>query len=275
MIEINQTFIDVDFLAAIIDRSNLIVLDCSTSSKVSSSNNELGVIPGARFFDLKNVFRNCGSEFPNTIPSQETFQEGCRNLGINNDSLIVVYDNVGIYSSPRVWWLFKIMGHKNVVILNGGLVEWKIKGNLVYDTYTDKVPKGNFTVSYDVNRYRSFEQIKKNLETQNELIIDVRSAGRFRGEELEPREEIISGNIPNSINIPFKEVLKDHLIKSDEALINVFSELKTKKTLIFSCGSGTTACIVLAAANNVLSNNNLALYDGSWTEWVLKNGIVN
>ncbi|PCJ00830.1 MAG: sulfurtransferase [Flavobacteriales bacterium] len=247
---------------------NLIVLDASqkaiTSDKTVENNLQ---IPGARHFDLKNNFRDSSSDLPNMLPSAVQFELEAQKLGVNSSSIIVVYDNLGIYSSPRVWWMFKIMRHKNVFVLNGGLPDW-LKNN--YPT-EEKQPQqyelGNFKTQFNSANVKDYDFIKAKLNNEKNIVIDARSTGRFNGTAPEPREGLRSGHIPNSFNIPFGDVLENGKYKSKEKLAKVFSKINPEnKELIYSCGSGLTACIILLAGELVLPNTT-SVYDGSWTEW--------
>ena len=173
-----------------------------------------------------------------------------------------------MYSSARVWWLFKAMGHKNVAVLNGGLPDWVSK-NMPTEPLNLKsqFTEGNFKANLNLDIVRRFKDVFKNVSSQDEFIVDVRSADRFNCLVPEPREGLRMGTIPNSINIPYTDVLENGKIKSDKELEAIFNSLtKEKRKIVFSCGSGLTACIVMLAAQKVLKNN-LAVYDGSWTEW--------
>ena len=260
-----------------LNSSDLIILD------VSGSNNKAGLTPefqnkkikGARYFDLENTFSNSNGLFPNTFPSEEQFEKGCRSLGIKNSSRIVVYDNLGIYTCPRVWWMFKVMGHEKVHVLNGGLPDWINKGFETVEHYQLKNKSSDYKTKLQVENIRSIDFIKSNISEQKHLLIDARSEGRFNGTAKEPREGLRSGHIPNSINIPFSYMLKSGKYKSLAELKAIFKSYDLEdRSLVFSCGSGITACIVLFASEMVL-NNSTSVYDGSWTEWasLTKEGI--
>lgn len=252
-----------------LDNQNLIILDCSPKSNMAGLNSDFGneKIEGARYFDLKNNFSDPSSIYPNTLPTSEKFVENCRKLGISNSSEIIIYDNLGVYTSPRVWWMFNVMGHNNVSVLNGGLPEW-IKLELPTQTkYASNIEIGHFTPNFRKEMISDFDFIKKNLIKKNALIIDARNQDRFNGVIAEPREGLRSGNIPNSINIPFQDVLENGKFKEKNQLRLVFKDIDNEsKELVFSCGSGVTACIVYLASELIL-NNKKSLYDGSWTEW--------
>lgn len=263
------TVVSVDWLKNHLSDPDLVILDTSPKSNKSGLTSELEnlQIPNAKYFDLKNVFSDQKAEFPNTMPSIEKFEEGCQQLGINNTSKIVVYDNLGIYASPRVWWMFKVMGHNHVAVLDGGLPEWVSQGNATEAVIHRMVKTGDFEAQASLEKIKDYQFIKSNITNQRHLVIDARSSGRFDGTAPEPREGLKSGHIPNSVNLPFQNVLSDHKFKSPSELKKLFEELNVKnQPLSFSCGSGLTACIILLASEMV-QDNETSVYDGSWTEW--------
>jgi thiosulfate/3-mercaptopyruvate sulfurtransferase len=230
-------------------------------------------IPNTRPFDLKNVFLDPTSPYPNTLPQVEKFELECRKLGINQDSEIVVFDNNGIYSSPRVWWLFNVMGHQQIAVLNGGLSEWIKMGFETEKKQIRNLKPGNFKAKFDESLVVSFEQVLTNTREKEFTIIDARSESRFNGIGEEPRKHLKSGKIENSINIPYQEVLQNGKYKSEKELHELFEEkCKNEKDLVFSCGSGMTACIVMLASQ-IGYKDSLKVYDGSWTEWAELNDL--
>ncbi len=262
------SLVSVEWLFNKINAPEVVILD-ATITKVTKEkiSDKTGIIPNSIYFDLKHTFLNKLSPFPNTVPSQNDFECLVQNLGINNNDLIVVYDAHGIYSSPRVWWLFKLMGHEHVFVLNGGLPAWKAKGYSNEGSYISKSKIGNFKSKIRFQQLTRYEQIVANLASKRFVIIDARSEERFQGKAKEPRPTLKSGNIPNSFNIPYSAVLDKGKMKSISDLNHVFRLFKNEnRTLVFSCGSGITACIVLLASTLVLKNKK-SIYDGSWTEW--------
>lgn len=268
--------VSVDWLHSNLSDENILVLDSSLNSTVDGKHTEYAgkVIPGALYFDLKNNFSDQTSNFPNTVPSEEQFESECHKLGISNDTLIVVYDNMGVYSSPRVWWLFQVMGHQNVFILDGGLPAWIEAGKEVVDDYQHNIKTGSFKAVMNTSLVVSFEQIRQNCTVGDFTILDARSEGRFKGSSPEPRKELKSGHIPNSINLPYQSVLEGYQFKRPDDLKQLFDSVSTQDVpMVYSCGSGLTACIVLVAGL-IAGRRSLKVYDGSWTEWAVKNGLV-
>jgi thiosulfate/3-mercaptopyruvate sulfurtransferase len=263
-ISIKEPVVSVKWLHHHLDAENLIILDGTINKVFDTSQNQ---IPNTRFFDIKKKFSDTSAPFPSTIASQEQFQKEARALGINKDSAIVIYDDKGIYSSARVWWLFKAMGHHNIAVLNGGFPEWKKVG---YDTEAMSLCKGglgNFKANYQPELMKFFDDVKKASDTKSHTIVDARSAGRFKSQEPEPRESLRMGTIPSSKNLPFTDLLKDGILKPKSELEPIFDSVVTKEDdIIFSCGSGITAC-VLALGAEISGYENISVYDGSWTEW--------
>ncbi len=267
--------VSVDWLSENLNTLNLVILDVSIESNVANIKVEFpGIqIIGARYFDLKGSFSDLENPLPNTLPHPEAFALACRKLGINNNSTIVVYDNIGIYASPRVWWMFKSMGHENIAVLDGGLPDWKNKNYPTESIHTQEIPEGNFKAIFNSNLQKSASQILENVSTKKAVVIDARSNGRFCGLIPETRENLKSGHIPNSVNLPFLEVLKDGKFLPPTEISKIFKKLKTEnRPHIYTCGSGLTACILMLASE-LISKKNHYLYDGSWTEWGQLEGV--
>ena len=251
------------WLARHIDDENVIVLDASV--QISA---EQAFIPNSRRFDFKSVFCDTTCELPGMMPSEEIFNLEAKKLGINRDSVIIAYDNEGIFSAPRAWWMFNAMGHKNVYVLDGGLPKWINEKRPVTTAINKSSQAGDFYGQLETSYIKTAEDILKIHLNDNVQIIDARSAGRFNGTETEPREGLRSGHIPQSINIPFTSLLQDGEYLQISKLKNIFSdaEIDASKQQIFSCGSGITACVVLLAFR-MAAYDSMHIYDGSWTEW--------
>jgi thiosulfate/3-mercaptopyruvate sulfurtransferase len=246
--------------------SNLIVLEARLEQNQSNLENQNPglLIKGSRLFDIKNNFSDTNNPLPNTFPSEEKFTAESQKLGINSNSTIVVYDTLGIYSSPRAWWMFKAMGHPNVFVLDGGLPEWIKEGFPTEKQQQTTFSKGNFVAKFQPKLIINKEQILENITTKKALLMDARSADRFYATLEEPRVGLRSGHIPGSINVPFTELQQDGKFKSTGELKEILK--LNDQPLFFTCGSGITACIVLLACE-LISDNPKAVYDGSWTEW--------
>lgn len=270
-----KSLASVDWLYQNLNDENLIILD-ATIPKVTADKEVLNdgfQIKKAIFFDIKNVFSDIKAVFPNTVLSPKEFEKKAQDLGINNNSYIVVYDHLGIYSSPRVWWMFQLMGFKNIAVLNGGFPEWKSKNYPVEKPILQKKAKGNFKVNYKASKIKFTKDVLLNIENNNLLVADARSKGRFYGTENEPREDVKSGHIPNSVSLPYSNIILNGKMKTEEELKLIFKKTNPdNKEFIFSCGTGITAS-VLALGADLIGYNSYSVYDGSWTEWGSTNNL--
>lgn len=243
-------------------------------------------IPGAVFFDLDKI-SDVTSDMPHMLPSEAAFEQAASTLGIKNDDGVVVYDSKGIFSAARVWWMFRAFGHEKVWILDGGLPNWKASGftvtsegpqllhgeaavAVVQKVYAGKeVPKSQYKATLQPHLVWSVEQMKDNLEEKKFQVIDARGKARFNGTAPEPRKGVRGGHIPGSKCVPFTEVLSPTgtLLPAEE-LGSKFENagVPTDGPIVASCGTGVTACI-LALALHRLGKQDVAVYDGSWTEW--------
>jgi thiosulfate/3-mercaptopyruvate sulfurtransferase len=271
--------VSTDWLRKNFINKNIKILDCSwhmpTTQRSGKLEFEQTHIPGSIFFDI-DEFSDKNSEFPHTILPADIFSEMISNLGISNQDHIVVYDSLGIFSSPRVWWMFQYFGHKEVFILDGGLVKWLKEKKEIETGKGKKYPKTNFKVTENKSMLKIYDDIKNNIINNQFQVIDARSKGRFLGTEPEPRANLKSGSIQNSINLPWNECIdpetKCFLDKS--LLEKKFKALKIKldQPVVFSCGSGVSACVI-GKAFNIVNNNEPIIYDGSWSEWAIKEGL--
>jgi thiosulfate/3-mercaptopyruvate sulfurtransferase len=267
----SQPLVSIDWLVANMNHPDLIILEASLpkpGTKQANQDVSQLKIKNARIFDIENTFSDTNSPLPHTMPTPAAFTEEAQKLGINQDSIIVVYDNIGVYSSPRAWWMFRSMGHQAVFVLNGGLPAWKQAG---FDceplTSPVSIKKGNFIANYQANLISNVADVLEAIQDENKVVIDARAEERFLGEVAEPREGLRRGHIPNSANIPFAKVQNANEMLEKPALEKVFEAVADKEqSLIFSCGSGVTACI-LALGAEIAGYSNISVYDGSWSEW--------
>ena len=202
------------------------------------------------------------------LPSVDEFQQAAQKLGINSDSTIVCYDAMGIFSSPRAWWMFKAFGHDKVFVLNGGLPKWIEAGGATQEHFSQSQKIGNFQSKFQSEMVFSANQVLESIGNPKIQVIDARSRGRFNAEEPEPRKGSRGGHIPGASCLPFTELLNDGLFKNKAQLSEQFQSVvkKDAERLVFSCGSGVTAS-VLALVADECGYNNLTVYDGSWAEW--------
>lgn len=253
---------------------NLVVL-MTTMDDIASGqpeNKPLGYIPGARMFDFEHVICAPDSNLPHSMPTPEFFQREVQKLGINADSKVVVYDNQGILSAPRVWWMFKTMGHEQVSVLDGGLPAWQALDYPLASVLEQPAQQGDFTSRYQGHLIFSAQQVLN--KSHQAIVIDARASGRFFATSPEPRKGLRSGHIPDSKNLPFSKCIEQGYLRGNDHLKSLFTGLvidqrhgqEQERQLVFSCGSGVTACILALAACQA-GYTNLAVYDGSWSEW--------
>jgi thiosulfate/3-mercaptopyruvate sulfurtransferase len=224
-------------------------------------------IPGAVFFDI-NAIADPATDLPHMLPSPEGFAEAASALGLRRDATIVVYDAHGIYSAPRVWWTLRVMGFPKVFVLDGGLKKWRAEGRPV-DTTERPLPPADVEPAFDPGLVYDLQAVRNALERGGAQVVDARPAARFRGEAAEPRAGLRSGHMPGSRNLPFGEVVNpDGTLKSAGELRAVFDTARVDLAapIVTSCGSGVTAA-TLALALARLGREDVAVYDGSWTEW--------
>ena len=224
-------------------------------------------IPGAAFFDIDDLSDET-SALPHMLAPAPKFASRMRNLGLGDGNLIVVYDGMGIYSAPRAWWMLRAMGHEETAVLDGGFPKWKREGRPIEDLVHQPYPR-HFTPRPNNALVRGFSQIMSNLESGREQVIDLRSAGRFAGKEIEPRPGVRPGHIPGSVNVPYTELSgADGTLKSRPELLEAFRRLgvETIRPSVTSCGSGITAAIGMLALA-ATGKEDVSLYDGSWSEW--------
>jgi thiosulfate/3-mercaptopyruvate sulfurtransferase len=224
-------------------------------------------LPGAAFFDVE-VIADPSSGLPHMLPSPEQFGRQVGELGIDNADRVVVYDADRFLASARVWWTFRIMGHREVMVLDGGLSAWMAAGQPVESGEVTLAPR-TFHARFDPGLVRSLEQIRGGLDKADEQIVDVRSAGRFQGRDPEPRAGLRAGHIPGSVNLPFGDLIDtDGRMEPNDQLAMSFdgAGIDLRLPLTASCGSGVSAAVQALAANQ-LGKEDVAVYDGSWAEW--------
>ncbi|EAR55986.1 hypothetical rhodanese-related sulfurtransferase [Photobacterium sp. SKA34] len=252
-------------------QDNIVVLDATSFMPGVDRDPEQELIeqriPHACFFDFNNKLAAPDSDLPHMLPSAELFSLEVSKLGISNDTHVVIYDSLGMFSAPRGWWMFKTMGHNNVSVLDGGLPAWLEAGFELESGELESVIPMDFNAQLQSEWVIDAEHLNELLTDKNVAVIDARPRARFMGSVKEPREGIRSGHMPNAKNLPFGELLDNgHFIALAEIKAK-FDTLSTpEQRLIFSCGSGVTACI-LALAANLIGRKVLTVYDGSWTEW--------
>ena len=277
-----MNIVSIDWLERNLENSEVIILDCSwhlpNTNRSGTQEFLKERIPKAVFFDIDEICDK-KSSYPHMIPDENYFSQKVSELGILNNHHIITYDTLGVFSSARVYWMFKQFGHKKISILNGGLKYWKLNNKKLETSTPQKNKKSQYTAKLEHSKIKIFEDIESNLKYKKFKLIDARPSGRFNGIDPEPRIEIKSGNIKNSINIPFSSVINSETgcFKDKEELEKIFkkNQVKVKDDIVFSCGSGVAACVVGLAYNTLSHENNFDVFDGSWTEWALRNNLKN
>lgn len=263
-----NNLLSVHQLQAALGASNLVVLFTSMADIASgvAEPTPAGLIPGSQFFDFEQMFCDKDCHLPHTMPSAAWFEQQARKLGINSDSQIVVYDSKGLYSAPRVWWMFKAMGHQQVKVLDGGLPAWLAAGYALQADYAMPHAQGDFCANQEKDAFIDAESIKQQLPQLQ--VVDARSAERFYAKAPEPRAGLRSGHMPGARNLPFSQCIEQGHLKSSAQLADIFEQLNINKqqNCVFSCGSGVTACVLALAASEAAIEQ-VQIYDGSWSEW--------
>ena len=224
-------------------------------------------IPGAVFFDIDQI-SDPNTDLPHMLPDPEMFAKAVSVLGISHDHLIVVYDGPGLFSAPRVWWTFKVMGARDVRILESGMDGWK-RAKLPIETGNPNPPLAHmFEACFQPEMVADIQSVREELESGKAVVLDARPVDRFQGKAPEPRPGLRSGHMPGAISLPFNILLEDGRMKSPQALDSLFNSLGIDRSqrVITSCGSGVTAA-VLSLALTESGRTAHRLYDGSWAEW--------
>jgi len=225
-------------------------------------------IPGAVYWDLDEIV-DPADPLPHMLPDAAIFAGHMARLGIGDGMKVVVYDGVGSMTAPRVWWTLRSFGHDDVVVLDGGLAKWLAEDRPT-DAEAPAIGTGHFTATVRPHMVRDVAAVRANLASQTEQVLDARSIGRFTGADPEPRPNCRSGHIPGSANLPYTELVdgETKMFRPADALAERFaaSGIVASRPVVTTCGSGVTAC-VLALGLHLLGRDDVAVYDGSWSEW--------
>lgn len=227
-------------------------------------------IPGARPFDIDGAMSDHSAPLPHTMPGADRFAEELRSLGVDDSSTVIVYDGAGIYSSARAWWMLRAMGFDQAAVLDGGLPAWAAAGLPVESEKPSYAgPHGDFTARPRPGLITGSGLVTAALADPASAVFDARTRGRFTGEAAEPRAGLRGGHMPGAVNLPFGELQHEGRMRPAEELRKAFSALAgDREKLVFSCGSGVTAC-VLALGAELAGYSETTVYDGSWSEWGL------
>ncbi len=264
--------VTTDWLVTELGKPDLIVFDATkylpNEDKDGHAEFLRGHIPGARYFDI-DVVADPDTELPHMVPTPGRFARLMSVLGVSNDSRVVFYDQKGLASAARGWWLMGLFGHDSAAVLDGGLPKWQREGRAVEAGEPTSPRPVTFRPDFRATRLRGIGDVLGNVGTQVELVLDARAAGRFTGEVPEPRAGMRSGHIPGSASVPYTDLLNaDGTFRPAEAVRTrlVKAGVDGARTVVTSCGSGVTACI-LTLGLRVAGLPEGAVYDGSWTEW--------
>ena len=225
-------------------------------------------IPGAAFFDIDDV-KDPDNSLPHMLPTPKVFSNKIQELGIKNTDRIIIYDRMGFFSAPRVWWTFRVFGHKSVAILDGGLHKWLAEGRLTSGSETVRQPS-HFLATFDAAMVRNADQVRENLQSKSELVVDGRPSDRFEGTASEPREGLASGHIPASLNLMPSQFIssESHTLLPSDVIAEQFMKIGiTQDTpILTTCGSGVAASAI-SLARYLITGKIAPVYDGSWSEW--------
>ncbi|MEP4380489.1 MAG: 3-mercaptopyruvate sulfurtransferase [Alphaproteobacteria bacterium] len=268
-----DSLVDTAWVADHMDDPNVRILDGSyhlaATGRDGKAEYREAHIPGTLHFDIDTICDPNPTPSPHMFPSAADFAAAVGAMGISNDTRVIIYDADGLFSAPRVWWMFRVFGHENVAVMAGGFRNWQADGRPV----TTDIPTfatASFNAELDATNLRSIEQIQANLNSKTDLVLDARAANRFDGSQPEARPGVEPGHIPGSTNLPYAEIIDAEAgtFRDADTLRAAFDRagVDGSRTVATTCGSGVTACI-LGLGMHLIGRDNWALYDGSWTEW--------
>ncbi len=264
--------VSTEWLAAHLDSPDVCIVDASWHLPAAKRDAKAefleGHIPGAQFFDIDDL-SDSSSSLPHMLPSPEKFSSRMRRMGIGDGKRVIAYDAAGLFSAARAWWMFKVFGHDDVAVLDGGLPKWKAEGRPLEDGPARTRQERHFTARFRGHMVRDQAQVAAVLSSGAAQVADARSGTRFRGEEVEPRAGVRAGHMPGARNVHYASLLKpDGTLKDPEEIRTTFAAagIDLSRPVITSCGSGITAAI-LTLGLTLIGAKDHALYDGSWTEW--------
>jgi thiosulfate/3-mercaptopyruvate sulfurtransferase len=263
-------FVTTDWLAAHVHDPDVVPVDASwylpTANRDPHAEYLASHIPGAVFFGLDEIADRT-TDLPHMLPLPEQFGAQVGALGIADSDTIVIYDEAGLFSAPRVWWTFRLMGARDVRMLEGGGPKWRAEGRPTESGASRRKPQ-IFEASYDPRNVANLLQMRQYVSAGTRTIVDARPAPRYRGEVPEPRPSPHLGHIPGALNVPFGDLHANGILKSPDELRTIFDEagIDLDKPIVTYCGTGVTGS-VLALALETAGARHVAVYDGSWAEW--------
>ena len=266
-----KNIVSTDWLAQHLEAPDIRIIDSSWYFPQEKRNAEQEFlechIPGASFFDIDKIKDN-DSDLPHMLPPSEMFNSTVRKLGIGDGHKVVIYDGLGMRSAARLWWMFKVFGYSDVVVLDGGFPKWVKENRSTTADLTEKEIR-HLTIYEDKSIVADRDDVLRATKLNHCSIIDARSEGRFMGTAPEPRSGLRSGSIKNSINVPYETLLnEDFTIKKKREILDIFSKkgVVFNNYIITTCGSGVTAAVLYLALDEI-GCSKISLYDGSWAEW--------
>jgi thiosulfate/3-mercaptopyruvate sulfurtransferase len=267
-----EQLVSTEWLANELGASDLRVVDASmflpSDNRSAAAEFEAEHIPSAVFMDLSEIV-DSANPLPMMLPAAEKFASRMQSLGLGDGSRIVIYDNSPWKSAPRAWWMLsQVFGAHGVAVLDGGLAKWKAEERAL-ESGKPTVRHRHFTAWKNDKVVRDKAQMRANIDSKAEQVVDARGAARFTGEEADPRPNVASGHIPGSFNLPYTQMYNaDGTWKRGDELKAAFVEagIDPAKPLVATCGSGLTAASLVFGAH-LLGMEKVALYDGSWSDW--------
>ena len=273
-LQLPDSLVSAEWLQQHIDHPQLVIFDGSwhmpSTGLDAFKDWQSEHIKNARFFDFDQTVCAPDTELPHMMPDAELFTREVQKLGLNRDSVVVIYDSFGMVTAPRVWWMLKSMGFEACALLDGGLHAWEEAGYATYnETQAPVVQPGNFVAREVAGYFSDVNAVIAAIDDASVTILDARSAERFSGEVEEPRPGLKRGHMPGAINMPFPTLFYHGRLKPKSELAQMFrDQIPQGNRTICSCGSGVTACVNAFAAR-LVGYNNMTVYDGSWCEWGL------
>jgi thiosulfate/3-mercaptopyruvate sulfurtransferase len=275
----SKWLVDTEWLAARLSAPDIVVIDATlylpTAPRNAYEEYRNAHIPGALYFDIEDL-SDATNPLPHMLPSPEKFASRVKRMGIGDGTRVIAYDSQNMSSAARAWWMFRVMGHEDVAILDGGFSKWRTENRPIETVEPPRRTERHFTIRRNGALVRELPDVKALIGSGVAQIVDARAAGRFAGKEPEPREVPRLGHMPGAKNLPYTELIRaDGTFKSAEEIVATLSahDIDMNRPVVASCGSGVTACVI-ALALAQLGRPDAAVYDGSWTEWSSSDGPV-
>ena len=275
----SKWLVDTDWLASHLKSPDIVVIDATlylpNVRRNAYDEYRNAHIPGAIFFDIEEL-SDATNPMPHMLPSPEKFASRVKRMGIGDGTRVIAYDTQNMSSAARAWWMFRVMGHDDVAILDGGFNKWRQEDRPIENVEPPRRSERHFTIRKNSALVRDIGDVKALIGSDRAQIVDARSAGRFAGADPEPRDVPRLGHMPGAKNLPYTELIRpDGTLKSAEEIRAAFAAhgVDVNRPVVASCGSGVTACVIAFALSQI-GQPQAAVYDGSWTEWSSSDGPV-